>query len=202
MIGYDWNSKNMTLADKLGISCWESRTGGETVSTNESENTEKSAGMRAEAHARGKAREKGPVEETLVERFDIETYSDFSSKWSNFIRLVLCCIEAKVCKKIFVGKLLTRSTRFTCFFTAQTSIFQKIFIKLFRIFRQNLQNFVIFEFFLVIFAHILMKNYRDFANILENVEIFWILFILFIDFAQLLMEICRNFADGLENVEI
>jgi len=34
------------------------------VSTNESENTEKSAGMQAEAHARGKAREKGPVEET------------------------------------------------------------------------------------------------------------------------------------------
>ena len=50
------------------------------MSTNESENTEKSAGMRAEAHARGKAREKGPVEETLVERFDIEAYSDFSSK--------------------------------------------------------------------------------------------------------------------------
>ena len=50
------------------------------MSTNESENTEKSAGMRAEAHARGKAREKGPVEETLVERFDIEAYSDFSAK--------------------------------------------------------------------------------------------------------------------------
>ena len=39
--------------------------------------------------------------------------------------------------KIFVGKLLTRSTRFTCFCTAQTSIFQKLFVKNFRIFWQN-----------------------------------------------------------------
>ena len=35
-----------------------------------------------------------------------------------------------------------------------------------------LQKFVIFEFFLVIFAQILMKFYRNFANVLENVEIF------------------------------
>ena len=70
----------------------------------------------------------------LVERFDIEPYSDFSAKWSNFIGLVLSCIDAKFCKKIFVGKLLTRSTRFTCFCTAQTSIFQQNFVKLFRIF--------------------------------------------------------------------
>ena len=77
---------------------------------------------------------------TLVERFDIEPYSDFSAKWANFTGLVLCCIDAKFCKKIFVGKLLTRSTRFTCFCTAQTSMFQKIFVKLFRIFRKILQN--------------------------------------------------------------
>ena len=38
---------------------------------------------------------------------------------------------------LFVGKLLTRSTRFTCFYTAQTSIFQKFFVKNFRIFWQN-----------------------------------------------------------------
>ena len=31
-----------------------------------------------------------------VERFDIEPLSDFSSKLSNFIRLVLCCIDAKI----------------------------------------------------------------------------------------------------------
>ena len=67
---------------------------------------------------------------TLVERFDIEPYSDFSIKLSNFIRLVLCCIDATFCKKIFVRKLLTRSTRLTCFCTAQTSIFQKKIVKL------------------------------------------------------------------------
>ena len=32
---------------------------------------------------------------------------------SNFERLVLGCIEVEFCKKILVGKLLTRSTRFT-----------------------------------------------------------------------------------------
>ena len=84
----------------------------------------------------GMLHREGPVK-GLVERFDIESYSDFSSKWSNFIRLVLCCIGAKCCKKVFVGKLLTRSTRFTCFCTAQTSIFQKFFVNFFRIFWQN-----------------------------------------------------------------
>ena len=64
----------------------------------------------------------------LVERFDIEPFSDFSAKLANFTGLVLFCIDAKFCKKIFVGKLLTRSTRFTCFCTAQTSIFQQIFV--------------------------------------------------------------------------
>ena len=78
----------------------------------------------------------------------------------------------KFCKKIFVGKLLTRSTRFTCSCTAQTLIFLKIYVKNFRIFRQNFAKFVIFEFFLVSFAQILMKFYRNFADILENVEIF------------------------------
>ena len=90
------------------------------------------------------------VEATLVERFDIEPFSDFSAKWANVIRLVLFCIDAKFCKKIFIGKLLTRSTRFTCFCTAQTSIFQKLFVKFFRIFWQNLQKIVIFEFFSLI----------------------------------------------------
>ena len=113
----------------------------------------------------------------LVERFDIEPFPDFSAKWANFRGLVLFCIDAKFCKKIFVGKLLTRSTRFTCFCTAQTSIFQKNFVKLFRIFGNILQHFVIFEFFSLIFAQILMKFCRNFADNLENVEIFWIFWI-------------------------
>ena len=48
----------------------------------------------------------------------------------------------------------------------------EIFVKNFRIFWQNLQNFVIFEFFSLIFAQILMKFCRNFADNLENVEIF------------------------------
>ena len=36
----------------------------------------------------------------------------------------------------------------------------------------NLQKFVIFEFFSLIFAQILMKFCRNFADNLENVEIF------------------------------
>ena len=39
-------------------------------------------------------------------------------------------------------------------------------------FWQNLQNFVIFELFSLIFAQILMKFCRNFADNLENVEIF------------------------------
>ena len=35
----------------------------------------------------------------LVERFDIELYSDFSAKRSNFIRLVLFCTNAKFARK-------------------------------------------------------------------------------------------------------
>ena len=42
----------------------------------------------------------------------------------------------------------------------------------FRIFGKNLQKFVIFEFFSLIFAQILMKFCRNFADNLENVEIF------------------------------
>ena len=52
----------------------------------------------------------------------------FSAKWANFRGLVLFCIDAKFCKIIFVGKLLTRSTRCACFCTAQAPIFQKIFV--------------------------------------------------------------------------
>ena len=39
---------------------------------------------------------------------------------------------------------------------------------------KNLQKFVIFKFFSLIFAQILMKFCRNFADNLEDVEIFWI----------------------------
>ena len=42
----------------------------------------------------------------LVERFDTESYSDFSAQRSNFIGLVLFCIDAKFCKKNIRWKAL------------------------------------------------------------------------------------------------
>ena len=69
----------------------------------------------------------------------------FSKILQIFGGLVLFCTDAKFCKKIFVGKLLTRSTGVTCFSTAQTSIFQQTFVKRFLIFWQNVANFVMFE---------------------------------------------------------
>ena len=51
-----------------------------------------------------------------------------------------------------------------------SEIFRQIF---FGFFRKKLQNFVIFEFFSLIFAQILMKFCRNFADHnFENVEIF------------------------------
>ena len=47
----------------------------------------------------------------------------------------------------------------------------EFFRQIFRIFWQKLQNFVIFEFFSLIFAQILMNFCRNFADNLENVEI-------------------------------
>ena len=44
---------------------------------------------------------------------------------AKFTGLVLGCIEAKFCKQILVGKLLTRSTRFTCFCAAPISKVQR-----------------------------------------------------------------------------
>ena len=46
------------------------------------------------------------------------------------IGLVLFCTDAKFCKKIFIGRLSKRSTRFKCFSTTETSIFQQIFVKI------------------------------------------------------------------------
>ena len=40
----------------------------------------------------------GPGARTLVERFDIEPFPDFSAKCANFTGLVLFCIDAKFCK--------------------------------------------------------------------------------------------------------
>ena len=62
----------------------------------------------------------------------------------NFERLVLGYIDADVCKKILVGKLLTRSTRFTYFCTAQISKFQPKIVNIFS--RMDKQIFPFFSF--------------------------------------------------------
>ena len=49
----------------------------------------------------------------------------------------------------------------------KTSIFQKLFVKIFRIFWQK---FAIFEFFSLIVAQILMKVYRNFADNFEMLK--------------------------------
>ena len=55
--------------------------------------------------------------------------------------------------------------------------FRKFSSNFFAFFGKILQKFVIFEFFSLIFAQILMKFCRNFADILENVEIFRIFWI-------------------------
>ena len=82
----------------------------------------------------------------------------------NFERLVLGCIDADFGKQILVGKLLTRSTRFTYFCTAQHSRFQP---KIVNIFSRMNNEFPIFSFsalnfalFLRIFGEIL-SGFRD-----------------------------------------
>ena len=68
---------------------------------------------------------------------------------------------------------MTRSTRITCFFAPlRPQDFRKFSSKIFAFFGKHLQNFDIFEFFSLIFAQILMKFCRNFADNLENSEIF------------------------------
>ena len=90
---------------------------------------------------------------TLVERFDAVKFGIFQRNLSNVRGLVLFCIDAKFCKKVFVGKLLTRSTRFACFCTAQTSIFQQNVSKVFCCF-----NTVIFIFNLWIKSELFFQH--------------------------------------------
>ena len=47
--------------------------------------------------------------------------------------------------------------------------FRKFSSNFFAFWAKSLQKFIVFEFFSLIFAQILMKFYRNFADILENV---------------------------------
>ena len=79
-------------------------------------------------------------------------------RWNSYL------FEKKIEKRDMgsVGKLLTRSTRFTCFCTAQTSIFQKKIVKLFRIFRQTFAKLTHFR---TNFHWILLRAWWNFVGI-------------------------------------
>ena len=62
----------------------------------------------------------------------------------NFERLVLGSIDADFGKEILVGKLLTRSTRFTYFCTAQISKFQPKIVNIFSRMKNAFPNFPFF----------------------------------------------------------
>ena len=63
--------------------------------------------------------------QTLVKKFDTESFSDFSAKSSNFPGLVLCCINADLCDQILIFQHFSRSTRFAILCTAQISNFSE-----------------------------------------------------------------------------
>ena len=88
------------------------------------------------------------------------TFGDFLA---NFERLVLGCIETNLCKLIVVGKLLTRSTRFTNFRSAPHSKIQLNFVKYFRIFTISLKFHSFFAIFVQI-SPIITKLFRNFTK--------------------------------------
>ena len=95
---------------------------------------------------------------------------------SNFERLVLGCIETNLCKQILVGKLLTRSTRFTNFCTAPHSKIQLNFVKHFRIFTFLFQTFHSFLAIFVQMSPIILTNFSGIsADLLEEIKISYIL---------------------------
>ena len=82
---------------------------------------------------------------------------------SRFLQVNICWKALGEIYKIYI--LLHRSDLNT------SEIFRQTFSHFFAFFGKNLQIFVIFEFFSLIFAQMLMKFCRNFADILENVEI-------------------------------
>ena len=112
---------------------------------------------------------------------------------ANFERLVLGGIATNLCKQILVGKLLTRSTRFTNFCTAPHSKIQLNFVKHFRNFMVSFSKFHSSCAFLCISHQFWRKfsgisaNMLDYAgnnqNLLDS-QVSW-------DFAPKIVEIFR-----------
>ena len=103
---------------------------------------------------------------TLVERFDIEPFSDFTTKWSNFRGLVLGCIDSYDSNQILILQGFSRSTRFAILCTAQISKFQQKFVKLFSNFCLNFCKIASFQHFFIEFCTDSDENFSEFRWIL------------------------------------
>merc|ERR1711965_28036 len=99
---------------------------------------------------------------TLVEKFDTELFSDFSTKSSNFRRLVLSCINAEFCVQILILQRFSRSTRFSHLCTARNSKSSKLFVRLFHIFAEIYVKIAIFQQVSSNFAQISMRISQNF----------------------------------------
>ena len=102
----------------------------------------------------------------LVERFDIEPFSDFTTKWSNFRGLVLGCIDSYDSNQILILQGFSRSTRFAILCTAQISKFQQKFVKLFSKFCLNFCKIASFQHFFIEFCTDSDENFSEFRWIL------------------------------------
>ena len=86
--------------------------------------------------------------------------------------LVFGSIEADFASKYSLESSLRDLQDLHAFAPLRPQYFRNVSSKCFVFFGKILQKFVIFEFFSLIFAQILMKFCRNFADNLENVEIF------------------------------
>ena len=117
----------------------------------------------------------GPAR-TLVERFDIEPYSDFSAKWSNFIRLALCCIDARFCKNNSLESSWRDLQDLHAFAPFRPQYFRKKSSNFFAFFGKILQKLPIkfFKFFIEFCSefdeHFL--EFRKYFSMVKNLEFF------------------------------
>ena len=102
----------------------------------------------------------------IGERFDIEPFSDFTTKWSNFRGLVLGCMDSYDSNQILILQGFSRSTRFAILCTAQISKFQQKFVKLFSKFCLNFCKIASFQHFFIEFCTDSDENFSEFRWIL------------------------------------
>ena len=125
---------------------------------------------RGERTSRRDGRDRAPLapQGPLLPKFDIESFSDFTAKSSNFRRLFLFCIEADFGDQILILQHFSRSTRFSILCTAQIQKFQPRIGTRFHIFVQISAKVAIFNTCSLKIAQILTKISRNFAEYFEK----------------------------------